>query len=239
MVKNTPANAADIGGVHSVPGLGRYRGKGHGNPLQYSGLENPMDRGAWGATVHGVTKGQIGLKWQHARTLMWHVLQDSSVHLWSKISIFFLLVLRLVFSLSHAHRQESELFHLQPRITAVSSLSLSLRLQASICRPQSQVQAGFMDLGGISTALITNFPGCMSSQDGRQQKKKWGLGWSGRGAESWRGWGQNRGCSEFRAAWKVCLCVLNDTWGQGGEENGKGLFDWVIFETFLSIAQSV
>ena len=62
MVKNTPANAADIGVVHSIPGLGRYHGKGHGNPLQYSGLENPMDRGAWWATVHGVTKGQIGLK---------------------------------------------------------------------------------------------------------------------------------------------------------------------------------
>ena len=39
-----------------IPGLGRSPGGGHGNPLQYSGLENPMDRGAWQATVHGVTK---------------------------------------------------------------------------------------------------------------------------------------------------------------------------------------
>ena len=43
------------GGVGSVPGSGRSPGEGHGNPLQYSGLENPMDRGAWWATVHGVT----------------------------------------------------------------------------------------------------------------------------------------------------------------------------------------
>ena len=39
-----------------IPGLGRFPGGGHGNTLQYSCLENPMDRGAWGATVHGVTK---------------------------------------------------------------------------------------------------------------------------------------------------------------------------------------
>ena len=47
-------NAGDLG---SIPGLGRYPGEGHGNPLQYSCLENPMDRGAWWATVHWVAKG--------------------------------------------------------------------------------------------------------------------------------------------------------------------------------------
>ena len=50
-VKNQPASAGDVG---SVPGLGRSSGEGNGNPLQYSCLENPMDRGAWRATVHGV-----------------------------------------------------------------------------------------------------------------------------------------------------------------------------------------
>ena len=46
VVKNTPANAGDIRDVGSVPGSGRSPGEGHDNPLQYSGLENPMDRGA-------------------------------------------------------------------------------------------------------------------------------------------------------------------------------------------------
>ena len=61
VVKNPPANAGDIGDVGSVPVLGRFPGGGHGNPLQYSYLENPMDRGAWRATVHGVTKSLTGL----------------------------------------------------------------------------------------------------------------------------------------------------------------------------------
>ena len=52
-VKNLPANARDVG---SIPGLGRSLGGGNGNPLQYSCWENPMDRGAWWATVHGVTE---------------------------------------------------------------------------------------------------------------------------------------------------------------------------------------
>ena len=51
--KESPCNAGDLG---LIPGLGRCPGEGHGNPLQYSCLENPMDRGAWPATVHGVTK---------------------------------------------------------------------------------------------------------------------------------------------------------------------------------------
>ena len=54
VTKNLPANAGDTG---SIPGLGRSPGGGNGNPLQYSCLENPLDRGAWRAAVHGVTKG--------------------------------------------------------------------------------------------------------------------------------------------------------------------------------------
>ena len=53
MVKNLHANA---GGVGLVPGSGRSPGEGNGNPPQYSCLENPMDRGAWQATVHGVAE---------------------------------------------------------------------------------------------------------------------------------------------------------------------------------------
>ena len=59
VVKNLPANAGDEG---SNPGLGRSTGEGNGNPLQYSCLGNPMDRGAWRATVHGVAKSQTGLR---------------------------------------------------------------------------------------------------------------------------------------------------------------------------------
>ena len=55
---NLPANAGAAGDMGLIPGLGRSRG-GNGNPLQYSCLENPMDRGAWWATVHGVTKSDM------------------------------------------------------------------------------------------------------------------------------------------------------------------------------------
>ena len=51
VVNDPPANARDIRGVGSIPGSGRFPGGGLGNPLQYSCLENPMDRGAWWATV--------------------------------------------------------------------------------------------------------------------------------------------------------------------------------------------
>ena len=53
VVKNLPANAED---VCSIPGSGKFPGEGNGNPLQYSCLGNPMDRGAWQASVHGVAK---------------------------------------------------------------------------------------------------------------------------------------------------------------------------------------
>ena len=62
MVMNPPASAGDARDVSSIPGLGRSPGGGHGNPLQYSCLENPMDRGAWQATVHGVEKSRTQLK---------------------------------------------------------------------------------------------------------------------------------------------------------------------------------
>ena len=55
VVKNPPANAGDTG---SIPGSGRSPGGGDGNLLQYSCLDNPTDRGAWRATVHGVTESQ-------------------------------------------------------------------------------------------------------------------------------------------------------------------------------------
>ena len=62
MVKNSPVNVGDIRYMGSIPGLGRSPGRGDGNPLQYSFLENPMDRVTWQATVHGVTKSRTQLE---------------------------------------------------------------------------------------------------------------------------------------------------------------------------------
>ena len=56
MVKNLPANAGNVRDAGSISGSARSLGEGHNNPLQYSCLENPMDRGAWQATVHRVAK---------------------------------------------------------------------------------------------------------------------------------------------------------------------------------------
>ena len=65
MVKNPRASTGDPG---SIPGLGRSPGEGNGKPLQYSCLENPMDRGAWQATVHGVTKELDTTEWLSGHT---------------------------------------------------------------------------------------------------------------------------------------------------------------------------
>ena len=62
VVKSPTASAGDEREVGSIPGLGRSPGGGHGNPLQYSCLRNPMDRGAWRATVHRVAKSWTRLK---------------------------------------------------------------------------------------------------------------------------------------------------------------------------------
>ena len=67
VVKNPAANAGDAG---SIPGLGRSPGGGHGNPLLYTCLENPMDRGVWQATVHRVPKSQTQLKWLSTHAFM-------------------------------------------------------------------------------------------------------------------------------------------------------------------------
>ena len=62
VVKNLPANVGDKKDVGLIPGSGRSPGEGHGNPLQYSCLESPMDRGAWRVTVHRVAKSRTRLK---------------------------------------------------------------------------------------------------------------------------------------------------------------------------------
>ena len=62
VVKNLPANAGDIRDAGLSPGSGRFPGGGHGDPLQYSRLEKPIDSRGWRAVVHGVAKSQTQLK---------------------------------------------------------------------------------------------------------------------------------------------------------------------------------
>ena len=62
VVKNLPASAGDVRDMGLIPGLGRSPEGGHGNPLQCSCLGSPMDRGAWQATVHGVTESRTRLR---------------------------------------------------------------------------------------------------------------------------------------------------------------------------------
>ena len=69
--KEPPANGGDIRDTSSIPGWGWSPGGGHGNPLQYSCLENPMDRGAWRATVHGVAKRWTQMKQLSSYTQTW------------------------------------------------------------------------------------------------------------------------------------------------------------------------
>ena len=77
VVKNLPGNAGDTRDEGPIPGLGRSPGGGHGNPLQYSCLENSMDRGAWEATVHGTAKSQTQLSGLCTHTICWeHVIHS-------------------------------------------------------------------------------------------------------------------------------------------------------------------
>ena len=71
VVKNLPANAEDVRDADSDPGWGRSLEEGHGNPLQYSCLENLVDRGAWQATVHREAKSQTQLKWFSTKLYIW------------------------------------------------------------------------------------------------------------------------------------------------------------------------
>ena len=77
MVKNPPANAGDMG---SISDLGRFPGGGNANPLQYSCLENPMDRKAWQAVVHRVTKSQTQLKQLLAHAFIYCILCSQAAH---------------------------------------------------------------------------------------------------------------------------------------------------------------
>ena len=80
VVKNLPANAGDAGDASLIPGLGRSPGVGNGNPIQYSCLGEPMDRGAQRATIHGVAR--VG----HDLATKQHQLKDLCAHMCSVMS---------------------------------------------------------------------------------------------------------------------------------------------------------
>ena len=90
VVKNLPANAGDLRDMGSVPGSGRSPGGENGNLLQYSCLGNPMDRGAWWATVHGIAKSWTRLKQLSTHTEpignVFHILPGSR-EIWSETSV--------------------------------------------------------------------------------------------------------------------------------------------------------
>ena len=87
MVKNLPANVADTGNVGSIPGLGRSPGKGNGSPLQYSGLENSMDGGAWWAIVLGIPESDM-TEQLYFSLCERHFLKFSSVQSLSSVRLF-------------------------------------------------------------------------------------------------------------------------------------------------------
>ena len=72
-VKNPPVSTGDTRDAGSIPGSGRSTGEGDGSPLQYPCLENSLDRGAWRATVHGVTKSQTKLTMYMPHTIIYLV----------------------------------------------------------------------------------------------------------------------------------------------------------------------
>ena len=85
VVMNIPANAGDIRDANSILGLGRFPAGGHGNPLQCSWLEKPLNRGARWATVHWTAKSQTWLKWQYSLINMF----ASLLHAYSHLFIFY------------------------------------------------------------------------------------------------------------------------------------------------------
>ena len=91
VVKNLPANAGDARDMNSIPGSGRSRGVGNDTPLQYSCPENPMNRGAWQATVPGVAKSRTRLSsWAHpdgrSKVTLQRGLRDSCSHLCNSLT---------------------------------------------------------------------------------------------------------------------------------------------------------
>ena len=120
VVKNPPANAGDLRGTDSILALGRSPWGGHDNPLQYSCLENPMDRGAWQATAHGFKQSQTLLKW-----LGTHICHFLPGELWmeyiTSLRLSFLLYKLIFLTLSLGRFKE--ITYIQTQQAAICSLN--------------------------------------------------------------------------------------------------------------------
>ena len=90
VVKNPPANAGDLRDAGSIPGSWRSPGVGHGNSLQYSCLERPMDRGAWWATACSITKSQRWLKWLSTHAYIYNIYIYIYMYIYSLIYSLYL-----------------------------------------------------------------------------------------------------------------------------------------------------
>ena len=102
VVKNPPANAGDVRDACSIPGLGRSPGGGLGNPVQYSYLKNPMDRGAWQAVVLGVEKSWTRLK-RLSTAHLWRERNEGWCHLFP-VSAAFLPSVAFYSARSYTHK---------------------------------------------------------------------------------------------------------------------------------------
>ena len=119
VVKNPPANAADIIDTGSTPGSGRFPRGGYGNPLQYSCLENPMDRGAWLATAHRVAKSRTRLK-----RLSMHAHARARTHTCIHINIYKTVYLTRPLKENHTICDEKKYLESQKRKQSNKCLSL-------------------------------------------------------------------------------------------------------------------
>ena len=100
VVKNLPTSAGDVRDAASIPGSGRSPEKGTGNPLQYSCLENPMDKGAWWTTVHSVGQSWTWLKWPSTHAMYPKFLLLELITSWSymhKIYIYMCIYIYILF----------------------------------------------------------------------------------------------------------------------------------------------
>ena len=85
MVKNAPANAGDVRDANLIPGSGRSPGGGDGNPLQYSFLENPMDRGAWWLQSMGSQRDRHNCIYTHTHTRAQHIIQRDRAYCFERV----------------------------------------------------------------------------------------------------------------------------------------------------------
>ena len=99
--KESACNEGNAGDVGSSPGWGRSPGGGHGHPLQYSCLENPMDRGAWWASIHRITKSWKRLKWLSMHTCMYRYKTEGNCICFFFLFCFHSLIFLLIYPLFH------------------------------------------------------------------------------------------------------------------------------------------